>query len=192
MKFTAREYILAWITAVVVLFGLTTVLAMPRIREIGRMREERAKLQRKLTVAERTVAQKSDWDKRLQALQSKLNRYPQGKDVTADMLIALERIAEKHPLKMISRDVEKESKHGGLYELAINCKWEGNLQGIVAFLFDLQSEGVMMDTSQISIAPNERRVLRGSMIVNAAYCRSASTGAVVTDQKSGSEAEGKK
>ena len=190
MKFSPREYILAWITAVIVLFGLTAIIVMPKIREIGRLREDGVKFQRKLTVAERTVSQKGDWDKRLQALQSRLNQYPQGKDVTADMLIALERIAAKHPLKMISRDVEKETVHGDLYELAINCKWEGNLQGIVAFLFDLQSEGVMMDTSQISIAPNERRVLRGSMIVNAAYCRPTPSGTAGAEQKS--RTEGKK
>jgi len=176
MKLSSREYLLGWATAAIMLYGVTIMLATPSFRQIGKLRQERAGAARKLAVLERTIAQKQEWDTRLAGLQARLNTYPPGKDVTADMLIRLQDMEARNGLKILRREVEKESAHGDLYELAINYKWEGNLQSVVAFLFDLQGEGVMMDANQISIAPNEKRVLRGSMLINAAYCRSPAGG----------------
>jgi hypothetical protein len=189
MKFSPREYILAGLTGVIILFGVTAMLAIPKMREIGRMRLDRVGQADKLSKMERTVEMRQSWEKRLAALQARLNQYPPGKDVTADILIRLENMASTRALRMLRRDVEREAVHGDLSELAVNCRWEGNLQSIVAFLFDLQGEGVMMDAYQISIAPNEKRVLRGSMTINAAYCRQATPKSAGGDANTAGEAK---
>lgn len=171
MKLSNRELLLTWATGVVVLFGVSYMLCTPKIKDWKKLREEQRDLARRQLQTERLVEQKARWDTRLREQLRELKVYPQDQDPTADILIKLESIVNKAGLKLLSREVNRETPHGQLYELGVDCKWEGNIHGIVAFLFELQQEGAMLDASQLSVSPNEKRVLRGSFTVNSAYCR---------------------
>lgn len=173
MKFSLREIFSAWVTALVVIIGLTYIIAMPRIREWQTKSKDLKDLQRRVATTERLVEQKSLWENRLAGERQMLPSYPVDKDVTADMMILIEGIARQHGITLLSRDLEKEIQHGTLYELSVNCKWEGNLKAIVEFLYDIQQKGAMLDVSQLSIAPNEKRVLRGGLSINSSYSRPA-------------------
>ena len=90
--------------------------------------------------------------------------------------IKLEQIASAHGLTLSSRDAEKETQRGDMYELAVNCKWEGKLDAVVHFLFDLQKEDAILDASQLTITPNEKKIPKGSFTVYCSYSRTQPAG----------------
>lgn len=176
MKLSEREVVLFWATGVAALIGLSYVVAAPKVRDWGALRTARADAERKIAAAERLVAQGPQWQRRLVELRQKLPQYAPDKDVTADLLIRIDEIAKRSGLALPSREVEREIQHGDLFDLSVNCKWEGKLEAIVQFLFELQNQDVILDASQLTIAPNERKVPRGSFTVNCTYARAGSAG----------------
>jgi Tfp pilus assembly protein PilO len=177
MTISTRETFLFWITGMVALFGLTYLVCDPKIKEWGTVGQKQTEVRRSIGMAERLVAQGPQWDQRLAELRKKLPQYPADKDVTADLLIKLEQIASAHGLTLSSRDAEKETQRGDMYELAVNCKWEGKLEAVVHFLFDLQKEDAILDASQLTITPNEKKIPKGSFTVYCSYSRAQPAGA---------------
>jgi Tfp pilus assembly protein PilO len=163
--------VLVWITGTVALLGLTFILCAPRLKEWKSLQDKQAEAARKVEVTQHLVSQAPRWDARLAEIRKKLPTYAPDKDVTADLLIKIEQIATTHGLILASRDVEKETVKGDMYELAANCKWEGKLEALVRFLFDLQKEDAILDVSQLSVSPSEKKGLRGSFTVYCSYSR---------------------
>ncbi len=178
MKISPREMVLVWITGTIALMGLTFLLCAPRIKEWKSFQAKQSEINRKIEVTQNLVSQAPKWDARLAEIRKKLPLYAPEKDVTADLLIKIEKIATAHGLNLISRDVEKETVKGDMYELAANCKWEGKLESLVRFLFDLQKEDAILDVSQLSVSPSEKKGLRGSFTVYCSYSRNQPGGGV--------------
>ena len=171
MKMSPREMVLLGVTCTVALGGLTFLLCTPRLAEWKALQEKQEQTARKTEVTQHLVDQAPKWDKRLADLRAKLPAYAAEKDVTADLLIKIEQLATARGLTLPSRDMEKETAKGDMYELAANCKWEGKLESLIRFLFDLQNEDAILDVSQMTASPNERKVLRGSFTVYCSYSR---------------------
>ena len=169
MKISSREMILAWIAGVAALGGLTYLLVEPKFKEWTLLEGKKAESLRQVGNQKRLIAQSSRWEAKLSELKKKLPTHPQGKDVTTDLQILIEKLARANGLTLISREAEKETLRGNMYEVAVNCKWEGKLEALTRFLFDIQKEDVILDVSQLTISPNEKKVLRGGFTV---YCLS--------------------
>ena len=171
MKMSSREMTLAWITGMLALFGVSYLITAPKLKEWVVIKAQREEAAKKIELTERLIGQNPAWESKLAELRRKLPKYPADKDVTADLLIRIEKLATANGLTLASRDVDKESQTGDMYELAANCKWEGKLEPLVRFLFDLQQEDAILDVSQLLAAPNEKRVLRGNFTVYCSYSR---------------------
>jgi Tfp pilus assembly protein PilO len=171
MKISPREMVLAWVTGIVALAGLTYLLVEPELKEWKTQEGKKADALRQVGNQKRLIAQSSRWEARLAELKKKLPTHPQGKDVTTDLQVLIERLAKANGLILISREAEKESLRGNMYEVAVNCKWEGKLEALTRFLFDIQKEDVILDVSQLTISPNEKKVLRGGFTVYCSYSR---------------------
>lgn len=176
MKISPREMILVWITGVVALLGLTFFLVDPQIKEWKILAGKKDTLEREVEKQKYLIAQAPKWDAELKTLKKKLPTHPQGKDVSTDLQILIARLAKANNLNLVSRDAEKETLKGNMYEVAINCKWEGKLAALTHFLFDLQKEDVILDISQLSISSNEKLVLRGGFTVYCSYSRALPAG----------------
>ncbi|MEI6563006.1 MAG: hypothetical protein WCO42_01720 [bacterium] len=176
MKISPREMVLAWVTGVIAIGGLTFFLADPQIKEWKVLSGKKADLQREVDKQKALIAQAPKWDAKLRDLKKKLPTHPQGKDVTTDLQILIERLAKANNVNLISRDAEKETQKGNMFEVAVNCKWEAKLASLTHFLFDLQKEDVILDISQLTISPNEKLVLRGGFIVYCSYSRAVPAG----------------
>jgi Tfp pilus assembly protein PilO len=174
MKLPLRDLIMLGVTGVILLFGITYMVSVPKIKTLQSLRQDQIALDQRVAMTERLVAQTGQWESRLRDQRKSLPSYPATKDVTADMLIEIENMARQNGVTLLSRDVEKEVQHGTLFELSVNCKWEGSLKAIVAFLFEIQQKGAMLDVSQLTVAPNEKRVLRGTFTINSSYTREPS------------------
>jgi Tfp pilus assembly protein PilO len=187
MKISPREMMLAWVTGLIALFGVSYLLAAPKFKEWSEIITKREEATKKIELTERLIGQNPAWESKLSELRRKLPKYPADKDVTADLLIRIEKLASANGLILASRDVDKETQTGDMYELAANCKWEGKLEPLVRFLFDLQQEDAILDVSQLLAAPNEKRVLKGSFTVYCSYSRIKSAAAVEKSETKGNQ-----
>ena len=171
MKVSSREMVLIWMTGFVALAGVTYLLVDPQLKEWGVLDDKKQDAARQVANQKRLISQAPKWDAKLVEQKKKLPTHPQGKDVTTDLQILIERLATANGLTLVSREAEKEALRGNMYEVAVNCKWEGKLESLTRFLFDLQKEDVILDVSQLTISPNEKKVLRGGFTVYCSYSR---------------------
>lgn len=173
MKFSSRELVLSWVTCVVVLIGISYWLGKPKLetwRELARNQEA---VNRRLEISQRLLDQRGQWDQRLNDLRIKLSKYPFDKDVTADYLKILERVANESKLSLLKRKPKTEKHHGDLYELAIDCTWEGDLDALAHFLYALEQENVTMDVEQLTVTlkAGGKGKLKGNFTLMCVYTR---------------------
>jgi hypothetical protein len=172
MKLTLREMILAWLTGVVVLFLPTWYFfAAPRLTDAREKRDRMDSLQSELENESRMLDQKGAWQLKLDEALKSLSSFPETQDVTADMLIKVERLATGNNLVLTRREPQKERRHGGLGTLDIKCNWEGSLDALVHFLFALQQDHGMLDVSQLYIKSESKGLLKGTFTINCSYVR---------------------
>lgn len=173
MKFSRREMVLGMTALTAVLFGLTYWLAGSKIDEQRRLGEEKARLLRQMELHKRIVEERDGWISRLIELQDQLPVYDEKTAVTAELLKMIKRTADDHGLDLIRTQPYREEQLGALYELGVSCNWEGELEALVRFLYELQSQGIRFDVRQLNATPDARRegLLKGSMIIECAYRR---------------------
>ncbi|MFA5042517.1 MAG: hypothetical protein WC381_07175 [Kiritimatiellia bacterium] len=176
MKLSSREAGLAIAAAALVLFGLTFLVVAPKIK-VWRERIETQNAQvRRIEVLQRLVEDRPRWDKRLADLRARLSSYPAAVDVTADYLKILERVANDNSITLVQRRPQKEKRQGDCYEMPIDCTWEGDLNGLVHFLYALEQENVTMDMEDLSVSlvAGGKGKLKGNFTLMCIYARERS------------------
>lgn len=173
MKISKRELTLGMIALTAILFGLTYWLAGSRIAEQRRIGEEKARLLRQIELHKRILAEQTNWTSRLKELQSQLPVYNEKDSITAELLKEIKRTADKHGLDLVRTQTYREERVSSLYELGVNCSWEGELEALVRFLYELHTQGIRFDVRQLDAQPDAQRegILKGSMIIDCAYRR---------------------
>jgi len=173
MKLSSREAGLGITTGALLLFGLTFLVGAPKIK-VWQERIETQKAQvRRIEVLKRLVGDRARWDKRLADLHTRLSRYPTAMDVTADYLKILERVAKDNNITLVQRKPQKEKRQGDCYEMPIDCTWEGDLSGLVHFLYALDQENVTMDMEDLSVSlvAGGKGRLKGNFTLMCIYTR---------------------
>jgi Tfp pilus assembly protein PilO len=174
MKISKRETLLGLIALTAVLFGLTYWLAGSRIEKQREMQKEKVRLLHQIELHKRILAEKDAWYGRLEELQAQLPVYDAKVSITAELLKLIKRTADDHGLDLVRTQPYSEKQTGALYELGVSCNWEGSLDALVKFLYELQKQGVRFDVLQLNAQPDAQRdrILKGSMIINCAYRKS--------------------
>jgi Tfp pilus assembly protein PilO len=181
MRLSQREIILAMVTGTVVLFGMTAILSKSKIDEWKDINKAQNDLVAQIQKNKEIIASRAVWQKKLNELQKSLPEYPADKKMDVQWLSTMDELASKHGVKILKRQAGEEKVVGDVYELPIECKeWEGNLNAIVHFLFDLQSQGAMLDIRQLQMKPKSGDVLRGYF---ALYCAYAKQGKSASEKK---------
>lgn len=168
-----REMFLGLAALTAVLIGLTYWLAGPRIEEQRDLRKNKERLLHQIEMHKRILAEKDNWYGRLEELQAQLPVYETNISIAAELLKFIKRTADAHKLDLIRTQPYSEKQIGSLYELEVSCSWEGSLEALVKFLYDIQSKGIRFDVLQLNAQPDARRegILKGSMIINCAYLK---------------------
>lgn len=171
MKISKRETILGLVTLTAVLFGITYWLAGSRIEAQRHMQSEKTRLLRQIELHKRILAEKEEWFSRLQTLQNQLPVYDDKTSITAELLKLIKRTADDHGLDLVRTQPYREEQVSSLYELGVSCNWEGTLDSLVHFLYDLQKQGLRFDVLQLTAQPDAQRdrILKGSMLIDCAY-----------------------
>jgi hypothetical protein len=173
MKLSSREAGLGITTGALLLFGLTFLVGAPKIK-VWQERIETQKAQaRRIEVSKRLVGDRARWDKRMADLRTRLSRYPAAMDVTADYLKILERVAKDNNITLVQRKPQKEKRQGDCYEMPVDCTWEGDLNGLVHFLYALEQENVTMDMEDLSVSlvAGGKERLKGNFTLMCIYTR---------------------
>jgi hypothetical protein len=152
MKITSRELVLAWLAGCALLIALSAWICSPKLKVWKELTDEREAVAGRIAVAERLIAQRGEWDKRLQDVALKLTKYPANQDVSVDYLKILEAIVKENGVTLSKRQPQKEKKHNELYELAIDCTWDADLGSLTHFLFALGQQKVTMDLDDLSVS----------------------------------------
>lgn len=183
MKITTREMMLGWLSGFTILVALSLWICSPKVKVWKELNDKKEAVARRIDVAEHLLAQREQWNKRLQDVAQKLTKYPPDQDVTADYLKILESIVKENGVTLSQRSPQKEKRHDNLYSLAINCPWEAELGALVHFLYALeQQQKVTMDIDDLNISfvAGGKGKLKGNFAMICLYTR---TGTPTTEQK---------
>ncbi|QHI70459.1 hypothetical protein [Tichowtungia aerotolerans] len=174
MKISRREMLIGILTLFIALFGLTYWLGGSRIAEHKAIIEEKEKLLRQIQLHKRIIAEQGSWTNRLSELQSQLPVYDRKVSVTGEILKEIKSMADGTGLDLTKSRANREKQVGTLYELSVICDWEGELEELVRFLYQVNEQGLRFDIRELSVRPDAKRagILRGDMIIDCAYRRS--------------------
>ena len=173
MKISTRELGLGWVTAMVLILAGTYWFGQPKAKAWKNAAKEREALAWQMKEIDHLLSDQTNVNQRLDVLRKQLPSHPQGKDVTAELLMTLERTAQQHGLILLRREPEKEKSVDDLYEVAINCTWESTLDALVHFLYALHIQGAILDIRQLTVTPGQGGPdrLKGNFTVDCAYTR---------------------
>lgn len=173
MNLSRRELTLAFLTGSVVLLGVSYLLGEPAIGRWRGAAEQRRKLAEEGKVAQRLIAQRGEWEARYQEQRAGIPKHGPTDPVNAVLLKRIEQLAGEHSLTLLRVQPDKEKNIGDLYELAIDCAWEGSLDALVHFLYAVQKQGAILDVRQLSLSPGQNAAgrLKGNFTVFFAFSR---------------------
>ena len=172
MNVSPRELILLEATLAVALFGGTVVLARPKFEEWKLIRKDQVQTRQGIELDERLLSERDTWDAKFDELKSELPEHAAGQRVDVHWMRLMQKLAKQHKVEIKKQQVGDEKKSGDVYELPIKCTdWEGDLNAIVHFLYDLQSQGGTLDVRELLIKPNKKKALRGRFVLYCAYTR---------------------
>jgi Tfp pilus assembly protein PilO len=175
MKVSARESLLALVTVSVALFGITGVLARSKVDELKLIRQQqqlaRASIEKRIRLEE----MRPEYEQRMNELKGMMKPFPPDKRMQVFWSSHMESLASKNGMKIVRYEVGSEKQEGPIYELPIEClDWEGSLDALVHFLFDLQSEGAMLDIRYLRVKPKDKVMRTGRFSLYCAYMRESS------------------
>jgi len=129
--------------------------------------------QKKFQEESALIAAKDEWVAKYAQMRDLMPIFPYEKDVDTHWLNVMDSAAMRNGLMIARRQTNKEEEVGDVYELPIECKdWEGTLEALVKFLYDLHKEGAMLDVRQLFIRPsNKPGLLKGAFTLYCAYMR---------------------
>ena len=123
------------------------------------------------------IAEADRWNMEYLSEKEKMPMFPEGEDVDTHWMNLMDSLATTNWVSISRRQSGKEIAKGDVYELPVEVSsWEGSLEGLVKFLWDVQSNGQsMMDISALTMRPSQRKgFLKGTFTLTCAYMRGES------------------
>lgn len=175
MKLSPREMGLGFATLAVLLAAGTWMWAEPRFAALQEVREQKQSSRDIIQRSENLLAREEQWRERVERLRARLPEYAGDERVASTIMKTLEARAAEAGLDLLKATPEKERPVGELYEITINYRWEGSLNSLVRFLYNLQSKSVNMEIGKLSASPasrpGEKLRLKGGLTIDVAYTR---------------------
>lgn len=174
MKITQREMFLGIGTITVLLGGLTYYFINGRLAEHQTNKTKMENLEQQIVLAETRITMQENWIEELNNLQKDLRVFDtKQRSVSPELMKTVNTIAAKHGLNITRSQPRTEKPTGNLFELGINCVWDGDLESVVGFLAELQQQGVRYDVRSLRVQPGGSNTskLKGNMVIYCAYTR---------------------
>lgn len=172
MKISPREWILAIITVACALYGLLFYLVTTQRTEWQAIREEQEQLRASIAASEELVNSRDEWEQRMEESRDLMPVFPEGERMDLHWLSVIEDVAGRHDLDILRHEPGDERQEGPVFELPIYVRqWEGTIEALVRFLFDIEREGAMLDIRYLHVRPRDRSIRHGRLDIYCAYRR---------------------
>ncbi len=176
MKISKREMTLGVLALTAILAGTTWYVVDSKVETWKGKANEIEKLKQQIRQHQTAIKMQDDWLDELNELQTQLPVFDTNqRSVAPELMKIVKALAAKHSLAILKSNPRGEKPTGDLFELGINCTWEGSLDALVGFLTDLQQQGVRYDPRTLSVVPIGKNTgkLKGSVVIHCAFIRKA-------------------
>ena len=174
MKVSQRELTLGIATLAVVLLGTTWYMVDKQLEPWKAKAMEIDKLEQQIRHHESAIKMQENWLGELNELQSQLPVFDTSqRSVAPELMKTIKSLASRYGVVILNTNPRSEKPTGDLFELGINCSWEGSLEALVGFLTEVQQLGVRYDIRSLNVMPVGKNTgkLKGSMEVHCAFTR---------------------
>lgn len=188
MKITQRELVLSVVTLASVLGGASWYMIDSKVDSWRGMAGAIEKNEQQLRYDQAAIQMQESWQDELNTLQSGLRVFDAAqRSVSPELMKTIKAISIKHELDITRSQPYAEKPTGDLFEMGINCTWQGTLKAMVGFLAELQQQGVNYDVRQLNVTPVGKNTgkLKGNMVIHCAYRKQSGT--PQTDAQTGSD-----
>lgn len=170
---TSREKNMLLVAVVAVLYAAAALSYKKQVANWKAAERIYQTAQKKVQEERALIAARDEWDARYAQMRDLMPVFPYEQAVDTHWLNVMDAAAARNGLMIARRQANKEVEVGDVYELPIECKdWEGTLEALVKFLYDLHKEGAMLDVRQLFIRPaNRPGYLKGTFTLYCAYMR---------------------
>lgn len=170
---SAKEKNMLLVMVVIVLYAFAALSFKKQVANWTAAKRVYATAQKKFLEEKTLIADRDEWAARYEQVRALMPVFPYDKDVDTHWLNIMDSAATRTGLSIARRQTNKEAEVGDVYELPIDCKdWEGSLESLVKFLYELNQEGAMLDVRQLYIRPsNKPGYLKGTFTLTCAYMR---------------------
>ena len=170
---SSREKNMLFITVVIVLYAVAALSLKKQMASWKAAQKVYVTAQKKLAEENALIAARDEWTARYEQVRDLMPVFPYDKDVDTHWLNIMDSTATKNELGIARRQTNKEAEVGDVYELPIDCKdWEGTLEQLVKFLYEIDQKGAMLDMRQLYIRPATKPgFLKGTFTLYCAYMR---------------------
>jgi len=167
-----REILLAWLSGVLALFGVTFALCKPQIDTWNGICESRAKLEKQIRKANETLVKKKEWDGRLKELQRIVRQIPANENPKYFLPKTINLLAEANQVQLRDTSLGEEKTSGKLHILPVKYQWaDANTKGIRDLLIAFQENDVIFDVVELTIKSMGQDRLKGTLTVNCVYTK---------------------
>lgn len=174
MKISEREMWLGVATLGCVLLGSTWYVANGKMAAWKARKTEISRINTQIVRHQSAISMQDEWKGELAELEKDLRVFDTiQRSVSPDLMKTISAIADSHGLEITKTNPYNEAPTGNLFELGINCTWQGKLDALIGFLAELQQQGIRYNVRTLNIAPlgNNTGKLKGNMIIDCAYTR---------------------
>lgn len=178
MIISNREKALLAVTVVVILYAVLGLKLKSGIDSVKEKRQALERAEAKLNMYNSLVAQSGVWSGRYKENADLIPVFANDARLETHWGRKLSQLASTNGLTIVKSQALKENLSGDVFEMPIECKeWEGSLESLVNFLYDVHAEGAMLDVRDLYIRPATGKVggLRGSFTLYCAYLRDDSS-----------------
>ena len=174
MKINQREMMLGVVALACVLAGTTGYVIDKKMEVWSSKKTQIEKLRQQIRLNQNAIKMQDNWMGELEVLQKDLRIFADDqRSVSPQLMKTIKAISDTHGLEITRSQPYAEKPTGNLFELGINCTWQGSLDAVVGFLADLQQQGVRYDVRTLNIQPVGKNSgkLKGNIVINCAYTR---------------------
>ena len=168
-----KEKNLLMVTAVLALYAVAALCYKKQSQEWKTAGRVYSNAKQKLQAERGLIAAAGEWNDKYAEMRGLMPVFEYERDVDTYWLNIMDSLAQRNGLTIARRQANKEAEVGDVYELPIECRdWEGTLESLVRFLYDLHREGAMLDVRQLFMRPsNKPGYLKGTFTLYCAYMR---------------------
>lgn len=170
-KLARREQWLALIGGLGLAAFVTFWLVQGALDDLKKARTLEKSVSDKLRLTKKVLGKREDVAAQLEVMQRKLPRFGPDRDVTAEQMRTLDRIAQEQNFGLGQREPQAEGTNGIVREIVIHSAWDSNLDALTHFLYALQTQDVIFDVRRLTVMPVQGVAdrLKGSLVINSAY-----------------------